>query len=285
MLCLLPAAEPAPKTTKATDPKAKNEPGPRPRSNKPGLEIRRCKVRLSWWAPPEQLPELALIMNRGPIPVFPESGTISNVIDYDGEPGAVLAYHGPTGEKDKKGTPLFDWIPLTTIQIDAKDTDLAIILFVSPRGISVRKFDFSQESFPFGSLQVANFTNTKVLARLNKAVFSVQPGSVAACPKTTTERSVTHFNVAAVDPEIGEHMIDSSTVIMYPSFRVLYFVYEMPGKEAGERYHTKSLMDAMPVEVPKTNAESHAPDGAMKNGAGRSPNPNEGKAATNPAIK
>jgi len=286
-----PPAKELPKNNKAgaksgkgrEDKEAANSEG-KPKFNKAGVELRTCKLRLSWWTPPEKTPELAMLMDRGPVPVVPEAGTISNVIDYEGEPGAVLAFRGPTGETDKKGQPVIGWLPLATIPIAAKDTDVGIILFLSEKGVAFKKFDFSQEAFPFGSLHVANFTNSKVLATLNDAVFTAAPGGIAACPKVTSARTVTHFAVAAIESETSQHMIDSSTVIMYPSFRVLYFVYEMPGKEPNERFHTKNMMDAMPIEVPKVAAYTPVTPPGKKGPTTTPPKTDEGKGGTSPPV-
>lgn len=291
-LAVEPPAKDPPKNNKSGGKAGKTEDGTEPKTpskktkpKQPGAELRICKLRLSWWTPPEKTPELAMLMDRGAVPVIPESGTISNIIDYEGEPGAILAYRGPTGEIDKKGQPIIGWLPLATIPIGANDTDLAIILFLSEKGVAFKKFDFSQAAFPFGSLHVANFTNSKVLATLNDAVFSAAPGGIAACPKVTSARTVTHFAVAAIESETSQHMIDSSTVIMYPSFRVLYFVYEIPGKEPNERFHTKNIMDAMPIEIPKVPAFIPATPPEGKASPTAQPKANDGKVGAKSDVK
>ncbi len=249
-------------------------------AQQPARELRTCKLRLAWWEAPENPPELALQQDKDRVPFSPDIMSLSHVLDYRGEPNAVILKKTLTAELDKAGKPIIQWLPYCTIAVGASDTDLAVLLFPDEkRGLAqTRVFDFSTSGFPFGSVQLVNFTSTKVAVSIDGTVFVANSRGAARCPKVFTQRTISSFKMAVAEPNGEQKILRSTTMIFRPTARLLLFALEYPGADEDSRYHTKLIMDNF-VEPPK-QAQPPAPSNKGKTPAaqpkakkGTSPSP------------
>ena len=221
-------------------------------AQQPARELRDCKLRLAWWEAPENPPELALQQDKDRMPFSPDVMSLSYVINYRGEPNATILKKTVTAEVDKAGKPIIQWLPYCTIPIGAADTDLAVLLFPDEkRGIAqTRLFDFSETGFPFGTVQLVNFTSARVAVAIDGATFIANSRGVARCPKVFTRRSISSFKMAVAEPNGEQKVLRSTTMVFRPTARLLLFALENPGADEDSRYVTKLIMDNFD-EAPK----------------------------------
>lgn len=246
-------------------------------------EIRTCKLRLAWWSAPENPPELALQRDKERTPFSPDVMALSQVIDYRGEPSAVILRKTLSAEVDKAGKPIVLWVPYCAIPIGEADTDLAVLLFPDEaRGVAqTRVFNFSPEAFPFGSLQLVNFTTAKIAVSIDGTTMVANSRGMARFPKVFNKLSVSTFKMVAAETGGEQKMLRSTTMIFKPTARLMLFALEVPGAPDDARYHTELIIDNFvsrpaPIEVvvpaAKGKAKS-APDAGGKKGAKGAPNP------------
>jgi hypothetical protein len=221
-------------------------------AQQPARELRTCKLRLAWWEAPENPPELALQQDKDRMPFSPDVMSLSYVIDYRGEPNAIILKKTVTTEVDKAGKPIVQWLPYCTIPVGASDTDLAVLLFPDEkRGIAqTRLFDFSETGFPFGTVQLVNFTSARVAVAIDGSTFVANSRGVARCPKVFTQRTVSSFKMAVAEPNGEQKVLRSTTMVFRPTARLLLFALENPGADEDSRYLTKLIIDNF-VEAPK----------------------------------
>ncbi len=214
-------------------------------AQQPGRELRTCKLRLAWWSAPENPPELALQKDKERTPISPDILALSQVIEYRGEPNAVVLKKTVTAEVDKAGKPIVQWLPYCSIPVGENDSDLAVLLFPDDkRGIAqTRVFDFSEEAFPFGSLQLINLTRSKVAIAIDDSVAVANSRTTARLPKIFSKMSVCSFKMAVDESTGGQRILRSSTVIMKPNTRILVFVLEISGADDDSRYHSEMIID------------------------------------------
>jgi hypothetical protein len=218
------------------------------------------KLRLGWWNAPEELPELALQQGKDRIPFYPDVMSLSQVIEYHGDPNIVVVRKVVSAEIDKSGKPVVQWLPYCTIPVGEKDTDLGILLFPDEkRGIAqTRLFDFSPEAFPYGSVQLVNFTTAKIAVSIDGTTFTANSRGTARYPKVFEKTSACRFFMAAAEANGEQKLLRSTTMIFRETGRFLIFAIENPGASEDARYHTAVIIDNLVVR-PAAAEESPAP--------------------------
>ncbi len=214
-------------------------------AQQPGKELRTCKLRLAWWSAPENPPELALQKDMDRTPFAPDIMALSQVIEYRGEPNAVILKKTVTAEVDKAGKPITAWVPYCSIPVGPNDTDLAVLLFPDEqRGIAqTRVFDFSPEGFPYGSVQLVNFTSAKIAMAIDGTTVVANSRAMARFPKVFSRLSISTFKMAAAETSGEQKLLRSTTMIFKPTARILLFAIEIPGAEEDGKYHTELIID------------------------------------------
>lgn len=229
-------------------------------------EIRTCKLRLAWWSPPENPPELALQMDKARTSFSPDIMALSQVIDYRGEPNAVILRKTLSPEVDKSGKPIVLWVPYCTIPVAASATDLAVLLFPDEKNgvATTRVFDFSTEAFPYGSVQLVNFTTSKIAISIDGTTFVANSRGTARYPKTFSKVTVARFYMAAAETNGEKRMLRSTTMIFKPTARMLLFALEVPGAGEDARYHTQLIIDNEGSRPTVVEPDAPAPKGKGK---------------------
>ena len=214
-------------------------------AQQPVKELRTCKLRLAWWSAPENPPELALQNDKSRAPFSPDTLALSQILDYRGEPNAVILKKTVTAEVDKAGKPITAWIPYCSIPVGPNNTDLAVLLFPDEqRGIAqTRVFDFSAEAFPFGSLQLINLTRSKVAIAIDDSVVVANSRGTARLPRIFSKMSICSFKMAVEESPGDQKVLRSTTVVMKPNARILVFVLEISGTEDDSRYQSEMIID------------------------------------------
>lgn len=215
-----------------------------------------CKLRLAWWSAPEEFPELALMMGKERVPVTPDVMSLSYVVDYQGEPNAVIVRKTLTPEIDKSGKPVFAWQPYCTIPIGEQDEDLGVLLFADEkRGVAQTKIlDFSPKGFPYGTVQLMNFTTSRIAVSINGITFTADSRSSARYPKAFDKPSTCRFFMAASETSGEQKLLRSTTVIFRPTSRYLIFATENLAATEDARYRTSVIVDHLVVR-PTATAE------------------------------
>ena len=188
--------------------------------------------------------------------------SLSVVVEYRGEPSAVILKKTVTAELDKAGKPIIQWVPYCTVSVGAADTDLAVLLFPDEkRGIAqTRVFDFSPEGFPFGTVQLVNFTSARVAVSIDGTTFIANSRGAARYPKVFSKRTVCNFKMAVAEPSGEQKLLRSTAMIFKPNSRLLLFAVELSGVSEDDRYHTELIIDNL-VQKPKPLAEVPNPKG------------------------
>jgi hypothetical protein len=214
-------------------------------AQQPARELRTCKLRLAWWTAPENPPELALQFDKDRTPFSPDIMALSQTIEYRGEPNAVVLKKTLSAEVDKAGKPIVQWVPYCSIPVGPNDTDLAVLLFPDDkRGVAqTRVFDFSAEAFPYGSVQLINFTSAKIAMAIEGTTVVANSRSMVRYPKIFNRLSVCSFKLAAAEAGGEQKLLRSTTMIFKPTARILLFAVEYPGAEEDGRYHVELITD------------------------------------------
>ncbi len=215
-------------------------------------ELRTCKLRLAWWNAPETPPELALQKDKERMPFSPDIMALSQVIEYRGEPDAVVLKKTVTAELDKAGKPIVQWVPYCSIPVGPNDTDLAVLLFADEkRGVAqTRVFDFSPEGFPYGTIQFFNFTAAKIAIVIDDKSVTINSRGSSRFPKTFTQRTISRFRMAAMESNGEQFLLRSSALIIRPNSRILFFILEHAESTGEAKYDTEVIMDNF-VDRPK----------------------------------
>lgn len=218
-----------------------------PAADTPKVETLTCTLRFAWWNFPSKVPELALQMGRERVPVTPNPMSLSSAIEYKGDVNAVLLRKTLSAETDKTGKPKINWVPYATVVLAAKDTDIGVLLIPNEKDDSciTRTFDFSLESFPFGTLKLVNFSRARIACSLDGVVFLTEPGLVGQCPKKFEERTAASIAVAALEADGQQRVLYSTKVILNKTFRTLFFIVEKEGKD-DDRYQSQCILDVNP---------------------------------------
>jgi hypothetical protein len=236
----------------------------------PAPELRTCKLRLAWWSAPENPPELALQMDKNRTPFSPDIMALSQVIEYRGEPNAVVLKRTVTAELDKAGKPIVAWLPYCTIPVSENSTDLAVLLFPDEKRdlAQTRVFDFSPEAFPYGSIQLINFTTAKVALAIDGTTVVANSRASARFSKIFDKQSICSFKMAVAETSGEQRILRSTTIIIKPTARILFFVLELPGADEGSRYHTELIVDNFMSRPEIISTPEPAPKGKSTPGAG-----------------
>ena len=236
----------------------------------PAPELRTCKLRLAWWSAPENPPELALQMDKNRTPFSPDIMALSQVIEYRGEPNAVVLKRTVTAELDKAGKPIVAWLPYCTIPVSENSTDLAVLLFPDEKRdlAQTRVFDFSPEAFPYGSIQLINFTTAKVALAIDGTTVVANSRASARFSKIFDKQSICSFKMAVAETSGEQRILRSTTIIIKPTARILFFVLELPGADEGSRYHTELIVDNFMSRPEIISTPDAAPKGKSTPGAG-----------------
>lgn len=232
-------------------------------AQQPGRELRTCNLRLAWWTAPENPPELALQKDKDRTPFAPDIMALSQTIEYRGEPNAVVLKKTFSAEVDKAGKPIEQWVPYCTIPVGPNDTDLAVLLFPDDkRGVAqTRVFDFGAEAFPYGSVQLVNFTSAKIAMVIEGTPVVANSRSMARYPKVFDKISICTFKLAAAEANGEQKLLRSTTMIFKPTARVLLFAVEYPGAEEDARYHVELITDNKGSRPQVVEAAPPAPKG------------------------
>ena len=211
----------------------------------PAVPGRKATLRFAWWNAPNSPPELALLQDKDRVPFSPDVMALSVKTQYFGPPVAVVAKKTLGTEKDKQGNPVVIWVPFVSVPVPADGSDLAVILFADPSGQSAQAqvFDFSEAAFPYGTIQIVNYTNARVDAAIGNTPMQIPSRGVGRYPGRFTTRQPARFSLAVTEPGSDPRLITSTTMIFFPTTRLMYFVLEMPGAKPEERYHNSVIME------------------------------------------
>lgn len=246
-------------TTKKEDPQPKpaaEKESKRPRRVAPG-EIT-CSLHMTWWDEPplaegERL-ELAIQGEKTPTPFMAGQMQIGPAVEYVGTGSVTIVRKVKTQveEVDKKGKPVTrtveNWVPMATCAVPAGKQEVLILMMLVQGKVSAYAFDISQESFPFGSFHILNFTKARVGCSLGGKVFFAEPGKLAKSPMVISQRQVMNFRLAVFEAGGAQRRLYSTPIILDERTRRLYFVTEYPGNEIEQRYDTRTLVDYRQVQ-------------------------------------
>jgi hypothetical protein len=209
-------------------------------------------------------------MDKNRTPFSPDIMALSQVIEYRGEPNAVVLKRTVTAELDKAGKPIVAWLPYCTIPVGENNTDLAVLLFPDDKRdlAQTRVFDFSPEAFPYGTVQLVNFTTAKIAVSIDGTTFVANSRGMARYPKVFDKVSVSRFYMAAAENSGEQRMLRSTTMIFKPTARILLFAVEVPGAPDDGRYHTELIIDNMGSRPVLVEAPDAATKGKSTPGAG-----------------
>lgn len=233
---------------------------------------RKATLRFAWWNAPADPPELALLQDKDRVPFSPDVMALSVKTQYFGPPTAVVAKKTFGTEKDKQGNPVVIWEPFASVPVPSEGADLAVILFPDQTGRSAQAqvFDFSEEAFPYGTIQIINYTNARVDCAVGETPMQIQPRERARYPGRFTKRQPARFSLAVTEPGAEPRLITSTTMIFFPNTRLMYFVLEMPGAKPEEKYHNSVIMEnkilapALPPPPPPPPATTEGGKGKGK---------------------
>lgn len=206
---------------------------------------RQATLRLAWWKTPDVAPELALLQEKEQVRFYPDTMGLTVKTNYVGPPTAVIAKRTVTAEKDKQGNPVVVWTPYASVPVPNEGADLGVIMFPEGSGLTAQTqvFDFSEESFPYGSVLIVNYTNARIDAAIGDKLVQVSPGGKMRFPGQFSKRQPARFSIAVTEPGAEPRIITSTTMIFFPNTRLMYFVIERPGARPEERYHNSVIME------------------------------------------
>lgn len=249
----------------------KEDPQPRPAATKESKRPRRaapgeiaCSLHVTWWDEPpmaegEHL-ELAVQVDKTTTPFMAGQMQIGPAIEYIG-PGAVTIVRKvktQVEEVDKKGKPVThtveNWVPFASCVVPPGQPDILVLLMLvpgKPQAIA-RAFDINQETFPFGSFHILNFSKARVGCSLAGKVFFAEPGQRAKSPMVMSQRQVVNFRLAVFETGGEQRRLYSTPIILDERTRRLYFVTEYPGNDIEQRYDTRTLVDYRQVQPTAT---------------------------------
>lgn len=259
----------------------KDDPQPKPAAEKESKRPRRaapgeitCSLHMTWWDEPpmaegERL-ELAIQADKSPAPFLAGQMQIGPAVEYVG-PGTVTIVRKvktQVEEVDKKGKPVTriveNWVPMATCAVPPDKQDVLILMMLVQGKVNAYAFDIAQESFPFGSFHILNFTKARVGCSLGGKVFFAEPGKLAKSPLVMSQRQVVNFRLAVFEAGGAQRRLYSTPIILDERTRRLYFVTEYPGNEIEQRYDTRTLVDyrqIQPAPADEPAAEKPEPKG------------------------
>ncbi|MFM7398946.1 MAG: hypothetical protein ACKO4N_08280 [Verrucomicrobiota bacterium] len=206
---------------------------------------RKATLRLAWWKTPDVAPELALLQEKDQVRFYPDTMGLTVKTSYVGPPVAIIAKKTVTTEKDKQGNPVVTWTPYASVPVPNEGADLGVIMFPDNSGLAAQTqvFDFSEQSFPYGSILIVNYTNARIDAAIGDKLVQISPRGRGRYPGQFTKRQPARFSLAVTEPGAEPRLITSTTMIFYPNTRLMYFVIERSGARLEERYHNSVIME------------------------------------------
>lgn len=231
----------------------------------------KATLRFCWWTPPEEIPVLALVQEKEMVGISPDIMSLSIKTEYLGPPVVSVVRQVVGPERDKKGNPVLIWIPYASINLPKDGADLAVLLIPRPKGeVLTQVFDFSEEAFPYGTVQFINYTNAKVQARINQTVMQIPSRGRSRYPGQFTKRQPANFTLEVTEPNEEPLLVASTTMVFFPNSRLLFFIIESPGAKKEGRYHNSVIMENKvepPPVRPAPMAETKEPDPRAKSKA------------------
>ena len=216
--------------------------------NPPGIK---ATLRFCWWTAPEEFPVLAVAQEKENVGISPDVMSLSIKTDYIGPPVVSIVRQIAGSERDKKGNPIYLWVPYASVNLPKEGADLAVLLIPRPRGDAITQvFDFSEEAFPYGTIQFVNYTNARVEARINQTMMNVPSRGRARYPGQFTKRQPANFSLEIIEPNEEPFLVNSTTMVFFPNSRLLYFITEAPGAKREEHYHNSVIMENKPTPRP-----------------------------------
>lgn len=247
-------------------PKAADKEGKRPRRAAQGDLA--CSLHMTWWDEPPlaegQRLELAIQVDKTYTTFLAGQMQVGPAVDYAGPSAVTIVRKVKTEvqELDKKGQPVTrtveSWAPMATCAVPAGKQEVLILMMLVQGKVNAYAFDISQESFPFGSFHILNFTKARVGCSLGGKVFFAEPGKLAKSPLLISQRQVLNFRLAVFEPDGAQRRLYSTPIILDERTRRLYFVTEFPGAEIEQRYDTRTLVDYRQIQP--VAAEEPAPE-------------------------
>lgn len=195
-------------------------------------------LRITWWKYPHSAPELVLMQDDVKIPILPDTMSFSVKEKYFGPSTAVIARKVEGKEKDKRGNPVFNYIPFATIPIPSEGADLAVIL-VADQTVSSAKalvYDMSESVFPYGSMRVYNFTSSTMSLTIQDKAMELAPGATGRHPNVFQQRQQARFSLRVKESSHDPVLLKSSSFNFFPNSRYSYFITEQPGETPNDRY-------------------------------------------------
>ncbi len=130
------------------------------------------------------------------------------------------------------------------------------------RGVAqTRVFDFSPEGFPYGSLQLVNFTSSRIAISIDGTSFVANSRATARYPKLFNKRTACSFKMAVAEPNGEQKLLKSTIMILRPTARMLLFAFEVPGAEEDGKYRTELIIDNIGVKPQVVEAPAPGPKG------------------------
>jgi hypothetical protein len=226
-----------------------------------------CALNITWWEEPTlkegETLELGIQDGKDFKPIAIQAMTIGHPIEYTGGPNVVIARKTKVASVDKKGKPITsdEWVPFANFTITEAETDVLALLMPasnSPTAV-VKTFDIGVESFPYGSINLLNYTKAKIGCSVDGAFFFAGPGQRGRLAKPIASRRVVNFKLAVVEADGGLRPLVSSPMVLDQRSRRLYFVVEVPGATEDARFRVNGLVDHVEDHAPPKPEEEVAP--------------------------
>lgn len=208
-------------------------------------------LNITWWQEPvldegERL-EMGVLVDKDFVSIPMRKMTMGIPFHYEGGPEVVIGRKAKVTETDAKGKTITTekWIPYANLTIGENDTDLLVILIplANKPAAAVRVFNISAEVFPYGSIQLINYSKAKVGCLLDGKAFYVAPGQTGRNPVPFTQEQVVSFRMGALDKTGTLRHLVNSPMLVEADVRRMYFFSESPGPDNEPIYRIDALVD------------------------------------------
>jgi hypothetical protein len=222
---------------------------------------KKATLRIAWWNMPAEPPQLALLQDKTHVDFIPGVMSLGQKTAYQGPDTVVIAKKSFGAVKDKTGKLPVMFTPFATLPLPADGADLGVLMFPDKAGqsASLQLFDFSEESFPYGSIQIVNFTNSTIDAIVGAKTLKAMPRQTVRYPGRFDKRQPAKFQISATASGEEPYVVCSSTLIFYPDSRLIYFLLESPGATRERRYRDTLIKDHKVVAPPPPPLETLVP--------------------------
>lgn len=245
------AAEPEPKKPGGTAGAAKKAAGKTGGDARSRSQAERtCALTLTWWEmpvlPEGETMELGVQGERDVTPIYPNAMTPSGTILYEGPANVAIVRKAmvpdPSGKPGAK--PIETWVPFAGFNLAENDREALVVMFASEASqkVMVRKFNINVEDFPFGGLDVLNFSKARLLCSMGGKVFYAEPSGRSRSPLVMTKREVVNFFMGITDADGRQKLIYRAPLILHEKNRRLCFVLENPTAEPKNRFVSYTII-------------------------------------------